>query len=289
MVDYVTGLQTKICDALAEIDGRGSFGSDVWERPGGGGGTARAISDGAIFEKAGVNVSVVHGDLPESLAAKMQVTESRFFATGISLVIHPVNPHIPTVHANLRYFENGNDDAWFGGGVDLTPYTGNTDAPQHFHTAMKSACDGIDPSYYPRFKQECDRYFYLRHRKESRGVGGIFYDYLRGSPETHFDLQQSIGDAFLGAYLPIVEQNRDRAVTERERSFQLLRRGRYVEFNLVYDRGTLFGLETDGRIESILMSLPPHASWGYDVDMETNDSEKRLMSWLRTPIDWVTS
>ena len=290
MVQYVSDLQEKICVGLEQADTTAKFSTDKWERPGGGGGTTRALSNGTIFEKAGVNVSVVHGSLNNSIAKRMKVEASSFFATGISLVLHPWSPHIPTIHANFRYFENGESDAWFGGGIDLTPYTGAEWPGRHFHGVLNSACGSIDETLYPKFKMECDEYFYIKHRKEARGVGGIFYDYLRGTPEemeTHFAFQQKIGDAFLNSYLPIIEKYRNTPITDREREFQLLRRGRYAEFNLVYDRGTKFGLETDGRIESILMSLPATAKWEYNADMETTDSERALLSWLQNPREWV--
>lgn len=290
MVSYVRSLQDRICTALEELDGQSRFTADRWERPGGGGGVARVISDGAVFEKGGVNSSVVHGELPESIARGMHVPTGEFFATGISLVIHPLSPRIPTVHANFRYFERGDQDAWFGGGVDLTPYIADEDDVRSFHQTLKTACDRVAPERYREFRDECDRYFYIPHRKESRGVGGLFYDYLRGDQkemERWFQLQRAVGDAFIESYAPIVLRHREEEWTEREKEFQLLRRGRYVEFNLVYDRGTKFGLETDGRTESILMSLPLEARWEYCADMEQNESERRLMDWLRNPKEWV--
>ncbi|MBS1911639.1 MAG: oxygen-dependent coproporphyrinogen oxidase [Bacteroidetes bacterium] len=290
MVSYVHDLQDRICSALELADGRARFHEDRWERPGGGGGWARVISGGKVFEKGGVNVSTVHGQLPEKLAARMGIERADFFATGISLVIHPASPRVPTVHANFRYFEQSNGDAWFGGGADLTPYVADADDAQHFHRTLKEACDLYGEELYPGYKKQCDEYFYIRHRGEARGIGGVFYDYLRGTPEElerTFDFQQSMGDAFLPAYIPIVERHREEPFTEREKKFQLLRRGRYVEFNLVYDRGTLFGLETDGRTESILMSLPPVVHFDYVAPMESNESESTLMSWLREPREWV--
>jgi coproporphyrinogen III oxidase len=291
MVAYVNDLQNRICGAIEEIDGTGRFVEDLWERPGGGGGRTRVIADGAIFEKGGVNTSAVHGQLPEKLAARMGVKEAGFFATGISLVLHPRSPRVPTVHANFRYFEQDNGDAWFGGGADLTPYIADARDGGHFHRTLRNACDPFGQEIYPRFKTWCDEYFHIRHRGEARGVGGLFYDYLRGDAgelERWFAFQQSVGNAFLPAYLPIVERHRDEQASEREKKFQLLRRGRYVEFNLVYDRGTLFGLETGGRIESILMSLPPVVNFDYDAPMEETESERTLMSWLRSPRDWAS-
>ena len=290
MVAYVEDLQNRITGALEELDGAGRFREDAWERPGGGGGHARVLQDGRVIEKGGVNISVVHGDLPEVVARSMEVTASRFFATGLSLVIHPLSPLIPTVHANFRYFELENGDGWFGGGIDLTPYVADEAEGRAFHTVLKDACSVGEPDAYRRYKEACDRYFWIAHRKEARGIGGLFYDYLRGDAaqmEKHFLFQQSIGNAFVPAYAPLVSAHADEAWTEREKAFQLLRRGRYVEFNLVYDRGTRFGLETDGRTESILMSLPPEVRWDYSAEMEVTESEKTLMSWLRSPREWV--
>jgi coproporphyrinogen III oxidase len=290
MVAFVLELQDRICSALEAADGVGRFREDAWERPGGGGGRTRVIADGALFEKGGVNTSVVHGELPAKLAERMGVDDARFFATGISLVIHPRSPRIPTVHANYRYFEQSNGDAWFGGGADLTPYIADEFDGTHFHSTLRDACAPFGDDVYPRFKAQCDEYFLIRHRGECRGIGGVFYDYLRGEAdemERWLRFQHAMGDAFLAAYLPIVERHRDEPTDEREKKFQLLRRGRYVEFNLVYDRGTTFGLETNGRIESILMSMPPVVNFDYDPPMETTDSERTLMGWLRSPRDWV--
>jgi len=290
MVTYVNELQERICVALERLDGKARFQEEHWERPGGGGGRSRVITDGAIFEKGGVNTSQVHGELPEKLAQRMGVEQAEFFATGISLVIHPTSPRVPTVHANFRYFEQSNGDAWFGGGADLTPYIADPWDGHHFHRTLKGACDPFGEDIYPRFKKWCDEYFFIKHRDESRGIGGLFYDYLRGTPEEmerHLAFQQSMGDAFLPAYLPIVERHREEPFTEREKKFQLLRRGRYVEFNLVYDRGTIFGLETQGRTESILMSLPPVVNFDYNAPMETTESERTLMGWLRQPREWA--
>lgn len=289
-VEFVQRLQDRICTALEDIDGGATFREDRWERPEGGGGISRVIADGNVFEKGGVNTSVVHGPMPEKLAKGMGIESAEFFATGISLVIHPRSPRVPTVHANYRYFEQSNGDAWFGGGADLTPYIADEWDGKHFHQTLKNACDPHGAELYPRYKTICDEYFYIPHRKECRGVGGIFYDYLRGTPEELeqiFAFHQSVGDAFIPAYLPVVERHKEETHTEREKKFQLLRRGRYVEFNLVYDRGTKFGLETGGRTESILMSLPAVVNFDYDADMETTDSERTLTSWLREPREWA--
>lgn len=292
MFAYVRSLQDRICAELERLDGAATFSEDKWNRPGGGGGWTRVIQDGGVFEKGGVNVAAVHGSMPESLARKMGIEEGNFFATGISVVVHPASPRIPTAHANYRYFECDNGDSWFAGGADLTPYAPLEEDAVHFHATLKAAADPFGSDLYPRYKQACDNYFHLRHRGESRGVGGVFYDYLRGDIgelERLFRFQQSMGDAFLSAYGPIVERRRTEAFTDREKKFQCLRRGRYVEFNLVYDRGTLFGLETSGRTESILMSLPPVVHFDYDPQMEHNDDERLLMSWLRNPRDWTGS
>lgn len=291
MVAYVHELQNRICTAIEEIDGVGRFVSDKWERPGGGGGDTRVISEGAVFEKGGVNTSVVHGELPTKMAERMGVESVGFFATGISLVLHPHSPRVPTTHANYRYFEMETGDRWFGGGADLTPYIADPWDAAHFHTTIKRACDPFGEEIYPKYKAECDRYFHIKHRGETRGVGGIFYDYLRPTSDEHAEqllaFSRSVGDAFLPAYLPIVARHKDEPYTDREKQFQLLRRGRYVEFNLVYDRGTLFGLETNGRTESILMSLPAEVRFEYNAPMETTDSERELMGWLRQPREWA--
>ena len=284
---YLEQLQSKICFVLEVQDGKAKFGREPWERTGGGGGVTRVLEDGAVFEKAGVGVSTVFGRMPESIARKMNLGVSDFFVSGISLVVHPRSPMVPTVHMNYRYFETGEGDAWFGGGSDLTPcYLFDEDAV-HFHSVLKRACDGVDRTYYPRFKKWCDEYFFIKHRQESRGVGGIFFDYLREDPEKHFALARAGGDAFLESYMCIVQRRMSEPWGEGERRWQLQRRGRYVEFNLVYDRGTTFGLETDGRIESILMSLPPHADWRYNVQPQPGTREAALVEVLRHPKEWV--
>ncbi|HUB08759.1 MAG TPA: oxygen-dependent coproporphyrinogen oxidase, partial [Myxococcales bacterium] len=260
VTDWLRSLQDSITDALSAIDG-GAFREDSWDRPGGGGGRTRVLERGAVLERGGVNFSEVFGELPNELGG-MPGSGRSFYATGLSLVLHPRNPFAPTVHANFRYLERG-DAAWFGGGADLTPsYLFDEDA-RHFHATLKAACDRHDPALYPAFKRECDAYFLIAHRGERRGVGGIFFDYLQGDPEKRFAFVRDAGEAFLPAYLPILEKRKDTPYVPRHRDWQLLRRGRYVEFNLVYDRGTVFGLKTAGRIESILMSLPPHAAWAY--------------------------
>src|SRR5579883_810260 len=286
--EFFRKLQNEITSTLEVLDGGEKFFQETWQRPGGGGGRTRVMSEGSIFEKAGVNFSAVHGEAPESMAGSD--TAVSFFATGVSLVLHPRSPKIPTVHANFRYFEQSNNQAWFGGGMDLTPYYLDEEDAFHFHSTIKTACDKHDISYYPRFKKWCDEYFFIKHRGESRGIGGIFFDNLSADHlrerEKIFDFVQDVGQSFLPAYVPIVEKHRDERYTEEEKHWQLLRRGRYVEFNLVYDRGTRFGLETNGRIESILMSLPTVARWEYNVTPAAGSPEARLEAVLKNPREW---
>ena len=270
---------------LEALDGGGRFVLDAWQRPGGGGGTSAVMTDGALFERAGVNQSAVWGDFGDAALERMGGTERRFYASGVSLVLHPRNPMVPTVHANFRYFERGGD-AWFGGGSDLTPYYPFEEDGRHFHATWKAVCDRHDASYYARFKEWCDEYFFLPHRGEMRGIGGIFFDDLRKDLERTFLFVQDCGAAFLAAYTPIVEQRRHERYGDRERSFQLYRRGRYVEFNLIYDRGTSFGLATHGRTESILMSLPPLARWEYSWTPEPGSREEAAVRFFQ-PRDWA--
>ena len=287
---FFSELQSDICRALAEADGAGEFTTDAWQRPGGGGGVARVLEAGALFEKAGVSWSSVEGDLPAELASQLPGDGSHFRACAVSLVLHPSSPRVPTTHANFRCFSHGRA-LWFGGGADLTPYYLVRDDAVHFHAVLAAACDRHRPiGDYERFKTGCDEYFFLPHRKETRGVGGVFFDYL-GAKGEHpaervFDFVSDLGRAFLDAYLPIAERRQPEAYGERERTWQLRRRGRYVEFNLLYDRGTLFGLKTDGRAESILMSLPPMVRWDYDVMAVPGSPEAELLSHLR-PTDWL--
>ena len=288
--EFFAGLQDAICRALEAIDGAARFREDLWRREGGGGGRTRVVENGVVFEKPGVNFSAVEGVLPEEFARKLGPDHGggagrEFFATGVSLVLHPRNPYVPTVHANFRYLEK-NDAAWFGGGADLTPYYPFHEDVVHFHRTLKAACDKHDAAYYPKFKQWCDEYFFIRHRDETRGVGGIFFDYQQGDLERAFAFVRDAGEAFLPAYAPIVERRRDLPYGEREREFQLIRRGRYAEFNLVYDRGTVFGLETRGRTESILMSLPPLARWAYDYKPEPNTPEAEAWTYFKAR-DWL--
>jgi len=290
---YLLDLQERICAALAAEDGQG-FREDSWERPGGGGGRSRVLEGGNVFEKAGVNFSHVFGDgLPPSATAQRPELAGRGFqAMGVSLVIHPRNPHVPTSHANVRFFiaeKPGADPVWwFGGGFDLTPYYGDCEDARHWHATARSACEPFGEDVYPRFKQWCDDYFFLKHRGEPRGIGGLFFDDLNAwGFERSFAFMQSVGDHYVPAYLPIVKRRRGQPYGEREREFQLYRRGRYVEFNLVYDRGTLFGLQTGGRTESILMSLPPLVSWRYDWHPEPGSPEAELYEIFLKPRDWL--
>jgi coproporphyrinogen III oxidase len=284
---FMEGMQSAMCSELEKLDGEKTFGADAWKREGGGGGLTRVLEGGAVFEKAGVNSSTVFGTLPDSLARKMNTKAERFRATGISLVLHPRSPMVPTVHANFRYLEMDDKDAWFGGGADLTPSYLFEEDVVHFHKTLKDACDKHDISYYPRFKKWCDEYFHIPHRGECRGVGGLFFDYLRGSLESDFMFVRSVAESFLDAYLPIVQKRVNEPWDEPERRWQLLRRGRYVEFNLVYDRGTVFGLETRGRTESVLMSLPPLAKWDYNVKPAEGSREATLVDVLQNPREWV--
>jgi coproporphyrinogen III oxidase len=284
---YFMQLQDTICEGIAGVDGKAKFEEENWTRAEGGGGRTRILNNGGVFEKAGVNFSSVSGPMPEKLVKAMNVAPADFFATGISLVLHPFSPMVPTVHANFRYFEMSNGDAWFGGGTDLTPYYLHDEDAVHFHKTLKAVCDKHSPDYYPKFKKWCDEYFFIKHRGESRGIGGLFFDYQRDDLEKFFLFVQDCGNAFLDAYLPIVKKRMDEPFGEREKDFQLIRRGRYVEFNLVYDRGTLFGLETQGRTESILMSLPTLAKWEYNYIPEKGSREEKLVEILKKPKEWA--
>ncbi|MFO0965286.1 MAG: oxygen-dependent coproporphyrinogen oxidase [Gemmataceae bacterium] len=283
--DYFKELQDRVCGGLSKVDGH-SFQEDNWTREGGGGGRTRVLAAGHVFEKAGVNFSDVSGQFSPEFAAHIPGEGLDFTATGVSLVLHPRNPYVPTVHANFRFLTKG-AKAWFGGGADLTPFYPERQDVIHFHKTWKKVCTRHAPPVdYPKFKKWCDDYFYLPHRQEARGVGGIFFDYLEGDLEQLFAFVRDCGDHFLEAYLPIVERNKDRNYSNRERLFQEFRRGRYVEFNLLYDRGTLFGLKTGGRIESILMSLPPVVHFPYDYKPKPGTPEAELTEYLK-PRDWA--
>ena len=283
---WVEQIQDELIVALERLDGKGAFERDKWQRPGGGGGDTAVLSNGSLFEQAGVNRSAVWGEFSDVALARMGGAEREFYATGMSLVLHPRSPMVPTIHANFRYFERG-ADAWFGGGSDLTPYYPYEEDARHFHLTWKRACEAYNPEYYPRFKKWCDEYFYLPHRGEMRGIGGIFFDELRGDLEATFAFVRECGAAFMPSYEPIARRRRDERYGERERAFQLYRRGRYVEFNLLYDRGTSFGLATNGRTESILMSLPPLARWQYGWAAEPGSREEEAFRFLQ-PRDWTT-
>jgi len=286
MTAFVASLQEEICSAIESLDARSKFITDSWVREGGGGGKSRILENGAVFEKAGVNTSEVHGDLSEAFSHRLPGEGRQFYAVGISLVLHPQNPLAPAVHANFRFIVHGKK-AWFGGGTDLTPYYLFDEDAIHFHRTLKAVCDAHDPSYHPAFKKACDQYFWLKHRGESRGIGGIFFEDMRGDLEREFLFVEACGRAFLPAFLPIAERRAGSPFTSDQRQWQEIRRGRYVEFNLLYDRGTVFGLETGGRPESILMSLPPRVRWTYDYQPRPGSEEARLIDVLRNPRDWA--
>ncbi|TXD53618.1 MULTISPECIES: oxygen-dependent coproporphyrinogen oxidase [unclassified Polaribacter] len=294
---YIEELQDAITSRIEKLDGKAMFEEDLWEREEGGGGRTRVIENGAVFEKGGVNISAVHGELPEVLRNQFKVKEGNFFACGLSLVLHPTNPFVPTVHANWRYFEMYDAEGnivtqWFGGGQDLTPYYLFDEDATHFHTVCKSACDLHNDGFYKNFKKTCDEYFWNSHRNEARGIGGLFFDYLKEndefSIEDRFNFVTQVGNSFLESYVPIVEKRKEIPFTKAHKDWQEVRRGRYVEFNLVHDRGTLFGLKTNGRIESILMSLPPIVQWKYNHQPEKGSEEARLLEVLMNPKEWVS-
>jgi len=306
VAEYFRGLQDRITAALEAADGGARFHEDAWTRPGGGGGRTRVLADGALFEKAGVNFSDVHGELRPEMERALPGEGATFRATGVSLVLHPKSPRVPTVHANVRHIQRGSR-GWFGGGSDLTPYYVVPEDAAHFHRTLRAACDAHDPSFHRRFKRWCDDYFFLPHRNEPRGVGGIFYDYLgagaeatahqaateppsnrEADGEAMFAFTRAVGDALMPAYLPIVERRRSEPWGARERRWQILRRGRYVEFNLLYDRGTVFGLRTDGRVESILMSLPPETGWQYAFAPEPGSVEAASLAAICSKADWAS-
>ena len=291
---YLLGLQESICTKLTEADGGPGFIEDSWLREEGGGGRSRVLANGKVIEKGGVNFSHVSGaTLPASAtAARPELAGRSFEAMGVSLVIHPHNPYVPTSHMNVRFFIAEKDGEapvwWFGGGYDLTPYYANKDDCRHWHSVAKAACEPFGEQVYPRFKAWCDEYFFLKHRQECRGIGGVFFDdFNDGGFANSFALTRAVGDSYTDAYVPIIDARKDIPYGEREKQFQLYRRGRYVEFNLVYDRGTLFGLQTGGRTESILMSLPPMVRWEYNYQPEAGSAEARLTEEFLTPQDWL--
>lgn len=296
-INFIHQLQDEICAGLEAADGKAVFVEDKWERAGGGGGKTRVISNGNVFEKGGVNTSVVFGALSDNMKKQLNMDGHEWFACGLSLVIHPHNPFVPTVHANWRYFELYNDkgeiiDQWFGGGSDLTPYYLFDEDARHFHQTLKDAIVPFDETLYARYKKQCDEYFVNYHRgNETRGIGGVFYDHLKQSAgkdlEWLFRFQQANGNAFLKAYLPIVERRKDTVYSNANKYWQEIRRGRYVEFNLLHDRGTIFGLKTNGRTESILMSLPPTVRFDYNYQPEEGSEEERLLEVCKKPVDWI--
>jgi coproporphyrinogen III oxidase len=304
-VKYIHVLQDRICVALEGIDRKAKFIEDQWQRGEGGGGKTRVVTNGNVFEKGGVNTSVVFGQVTGAMRTQLQIDGDEWWACGLSLVLHPMNPFVPTVHCNYRMFEvyHNNDDSskppsggsgvcWFGGGTDLTPYYLFEEDARHFHQTYKDICDEFDPFFYPIFKKQCDNYFVNIHRNnERRGIGGIFYDYQRPDENHPLDFWMNFGkacgNAFIPAYLPIVEKRKDIPYTDKHKHWQEIRRGRYVEFNLVHDRGTLFGLKTNGRIESILMSLPPIARFEYNDQPEKGSEEEKLTQVLMNPKDWI--
>jgi coproporphyrinogen III oxidase len=294
VLTYLRELQERICAALEALDGRAKFRRDAWQRTEGGGGETRVLRGGAVFEQAGVNFSHVMGQKlpPSATAQRPELANATWIATGVSLVIHPLNPYVPTTHANVRFFAATNESSsawWFGGGFDLTPYYPFDDDVLHWHRTAATACAPFGAGVYGAHKEWCDRYFFLKHRNETRGVGGLFFDDLNEwGFERCFAYQRSVGDHFLPAYAPIVERRKDLPFGDRERQFQLYRRGRYVEFNLVYDRGTSFGLQSGGRTESILMSLPPLVRWEYDWHPDPGSPEERLYRDYLRPRDWLT-
>ena len=288
--DFKT-IQTHICTALEAEDGKGSFNSDSWIREEGGGGTTKILKDGNIIEKGGVAFSAVHGPTPEKILKKLQLENTDFFATGVSIVIHPDNPMVPIIHMNIRYFEMGNGVYWFGGGIDLTPHYVDLEDARYFHKELKSLCDQFDLGYYPKFKKWADDYFFIRHRNETRGIGGIFFDRLVATKEMPFEklfeFVKSLGYLFPKIYCQLMEKNSAKPFGAEEKKWQSLRRGRYVEFNLVWDAGTKFGLDTNGRTESILMSMPPMAQWEYSHVPEAGTKEESTLKWLKKDVDWV--
>jgi coproporphyrinogen III oxidase len=286
MQAFVEGLQDELCQRVEAEDGQAHFGNDAWERPGGGGGRTRVLEGGRTFEKGGVNVSSVYGELDAAFAQKLGGDGREFFATGVSIILHPRSPLVPTVHANFRFIQHGSK-AWFGGGADLTPHYLFEEDAEHFHRTLQGVCEKHEPGSYGRFKQACDRYFWLSHRAEARGVGGIFFENTGRELEAEFAFVQDCARAFPSAYLPIVARRKGLPFSEAQRVWAEVRRGRYVEFNLVHDRGTLFGLQTQGRVESILVSLPPVVRWVYDAEPPPGTEEARLLEVLRHPRRWV--
>lgn len=290
--EWFKSLQDNICNALEQTDGKAKFIQDNWERPGGGGGRSRIINDGNIIAKGGVGFSAVGGETPEKILASLKLDKADFFATGVSIVIHPQSPMVPIIHMNVRYFEMSNGIWWFGGGIDLTPHYVDINDAKFFHQQLKEVCDKNHESYYPKFKKWADNYFYIKHREETRGIGGIFFDRLNDSNnfsfEDRFNFVKDVGNRFAPIYTYFMSKNSSIEFGEKEKHWQNLRRSRYVEFNLVYDAGTKFGLDTNGRTESILMSMPPLAAWEYNYQPEKDSKEEYTLNMLKKDIDWLS-
>ena len=285
-------IQAHICKELEGADGTGLFKTDEWSRPEGGGGKTKVIINGTTIEKGGVNFSAVYGETPDNILNALKLSKADFYATGVSIVMHTTNPWVPIIHMNIRYFEMTNGTWWFGGGIDLTPHYVVKEEAIAFHQALKEVCDSFHESFYKKFKEWADEYFYIKHRGESRGVGGIFFDRMGNdapiSKEKMFEFVCALGYLFPKAYIKLIAENKDKVFTKKERDWQKLRRGRYVEFNLVYDKGTKFGLDTNGRIESILMSLPPEANWTYDFQPLKHSKEEETIHWLKARPNWLS-
>ena len=284
-------LQDSICSGLETLDGSATFQEDLWDRPEGGGGRSRVITNGSLIEKGGVNFSAVHGKKPEKILAALGLKEADFYATGVSIVLHPISPMVPIIHMNVRYFEMSNGVWWFGGGIDVTPHYVIREDAAFFHQQLKEVCDRFDKAYYPKFKKWADDYFFIKHRNETRGIGGIFFDRLNEG-EGHSKLErwefvQQVGSLFVPVYSELANRNRTKSYTEENQQWQALRRGRYVEFNLVWDKGTKFGLDTNGRTESILMSMPPMANWAYAHVPTEGSEEAKTLGLLKKDIDWI--
>jgi len=284
-------IQAHICNELEQADDKATFKTDQWNRPEGGGGQSKIITDGNVLEKGGVNFSAVYGETPDNILNALKLEKSEFYATGVSIVMHTTNPWVPIIHMNIRYFEMSNGIWWFGGGIDLTPHYVVKEEAIAFHQALKDVCDPFNENFYTKFKSWADSYFFIKHRGESRGIGGIFFDRLGTDAaigkEKLFEFVCAIGYLFPTVYTKLITDNKDKSFTETERNWQKLRRGRYVEFNLVYDKGTKFGLDTNGRIESILMSLPPEANWTYDFKPVQGSQEEETLNWLKAQPDWL--
>lgn len=292
IADWYRTLQDKICEALEALDGKATFKEDNWDRPEGGGGRSRVIEGGNVIEKGGVNFSAVYGDTPQKILKALDLDQVKFYATGVSIVLHPVSPWMPIIHMNIRYFEMSNGTYWFGGGIDLTPHYVKPEDGGFLHEYLKNVCNKTDPAYYQRFKKWADDYFFVKHRDETRGVGGIFFDRISEASEqkpfeTLWHFTQNVGEAFVPIYQHFVKKYRDQKWSAAHKNWQMIRRGRYVEFNLVWDKGTKFGLDTNGRTESILMSLPPMASWKYNHEPAPGSPEAETLTWLKKDIDWL--